>query len=208
LFFLTPPLTSIGPGMLAWIGGALFTAKMLVNPFVAAKFPFLASERGFARYLPVEVTMANDLPIMLIEGPRAHSWYNDVLLYFLDEHAYPPETIDGAGHTGVWVAGDGRADIILRSDWAVGRLRVTAESRVPTVFIISAGAGPLTIPIAPDKPVTFDVPASGVRDLSGYAYLLTARSTEGFTEHLRDPESKDYRNLGVLMRFTAIPAGQ
>jgi len=47
-----------------------------------------------------------------------------------------------------------------------------------------------------------------VRDLSGYAYLLSARSTEGFTEHLRDPESKDYRNLGVLMRFTAIPAAK
>jgi hypothetical protein len=26
------------PGLLAWLGGALFTAKMLVNPFYAAKF--------------------------------------------------------------------------------------------------------------------------------------------------------------------------
>jgi hypothetical protein len=208
LFFLTPPLTSIAPGMLAWIGGALFTAKMLVNPFVAARFPYLAPERGFARYLPVEVTMANDLPIMLVEGPRAHSWFNGVLLYFLDEHAYPPEAIDGAGHTGVWVAGDGRADIIMRSDWPVGTLRMTVESRVPTVFIVSGGAGRMTVPIAPDKPVTFDLPVSGVRDFSSYAYLLSARSTEGFTEHLRNPESKDDRNLGVLMRFTAIPAGK
>ena len=49
------------------------------------------------------------------------------------------------------------------------------------------------------------MPASGVRDFSSYAYLLSARSTEGFTEHLRNPESKDSRNLGVLMRFTAVP---
>jgi hypothetical protein len=208
LFFLTPPLTSIAPAILAWAGGALFTAKLLVNPFVAAKAPYLATERGFARYLPVEVTMANDLPIMLIEGPRAHSWFNDVLLYFLDEHAYPPEQIDAAGHTGVWIAGDGRADIIMRSDWPVGKLRMTAESPVPTVFIVSGGAGTVTMPIAPGKPVTFDLPVSGVRDFSSYAYLLSARSTEGFTEHLRDPSSKDYRNLGVLMRFTAIPAGK
>ena len=208
LFFLTPPLTSTAPALLAWLGGALFTAKMLMNPFVAAKSPYLTTERGFARWLPVEVTMANDLPIMLAEGPRAHTWFSDVLLYFLDEHAYPPEVIDRDGHTGVWVAGDGRADIIMRSEWPIDHLRMTVESRVPTVFIVSAGGSQSRIALVPDKPVTFDVPASGVRDFRSYAYLLSARSTEGFTEHLRNPESKDYRNLGVLMRFTAIPAGK
>jgi hypothetical protein len=85
---------------------------------------------------------------------------------------------------------------------------MTVESRVPTVFIVSAGDGQMRIPLTPDRPVTFDVPASGVRDATSQAYLLSARSTEGFTEHLRNPESKDYRNLGVLMRFTAIPAGK
>jgi hypothetical protein len=206
IFFLTPPMASSAPALLAWIGGALFTAKLLVNPFVAAKSPYLATERGFARWLPVEITMANDLPIALVEGPRAHSWFNDVLLYFLDEHAYPPEVIDSEGRAGVWVAGDGRADIIMRSDWRIDHLRMTVESRVPTVFVVSAGANRMTVPLTPDKPVTFDLPASGVRDFTSYAYLLSARSTEGFTEHLRNPDSKDYRNLGVLMRFAAVPA--
>src|SRR3954465_4509731 len=208
IFFLTPPMMSSTPALLAWIGGALFTAKLLINPFVAAKSPYLATERGFARWLPVEATMANDLPILLIEGPRADSWFNDVLLYFLDEHAYPPETVDGEGHAGVWIAGDGRADIIVRSDWRIDHLRMTVESRVPTVFVVSAGAKRVSVPLTPDKPVTFDVPVSGVHDFTSYAYLLSARSTEGFTEHLRNPESKDYRNLGVLMRFTAVPAAK
>src|SRR4029453_18102768 len=39
IFYLTPPVAAVTPGLLAWAGGALFTAKMLVNPFVAAKFP-------------------------------------------------------------------------------------------------------------------------------------------------------------------------
>ena len=208
LFFLTPPMTSTAPAMLAWIGGALFTAKMLVNPFVAAKMPYVTTERGFARFLPVEVTMANDLPVMLIEGPRAHSWYHDVLLYFLDEHAYPPEQINAAGDTGVWLAGDGRADIIMRSDWAIGHLHMTFVSPVQTTVLVSAGSTQITVPLVPNAPVTVDVPASGTRDLTGYAYLLRARSTEGFTEHLRNPESKDSRNLGALMTFTAIPAGK
>jgi hypothetical protein len=98
--------------------------------------------------------------------------------------------------------------MIMRSDWAIGHLRMTVQSPVPTVFIVSAGGPRVTVPLKPGTAVTVDVPASGVRDLSGYAYLLSARSTEGFTEHLRDPESKDYRNLGVLMRFTAIPAAK
>src|SRR5580704_10781019 len=38
LFFLIPPLNWLAWPLLAWIGGAMFTAKMLVNPFYAAKF--------------------------------------------------------------------------------------------------------------------------------------------------------------------------
>jgi hypothetical protein len=206
IFFLTPPLTSTAPAVLAWLGGALFTAKMLVNPFVAAKFPNQTTERGFARRLPVELTMANDLPVMLLEGPRAHTWYSDVLLYFLDEHAYPPDVVDGEGHEGVWVAGDGRADVLMRCDWPIDHLRMTVQSPVRTTFIVSAGGRESTIPLVPGRPVTFDLPASGVHDLRSYAYLLSARSTEGFTEHLRNPASTDYRNLGVLMQFTAVNA--
>ena len=81
----------------------------------------------------------------------------------------------------------------------------TAESTVPTTFIMSMGGPAVSIRLAPHKPVTFDVQASGVRDLNSYAYLLQARSTEGFTAHLRDAGSSDLRNLGVLMRFRAVP---
>lgn len=204
MLFLTPPLASVVVPLIAWIGGALFTAKMLVNPFVAAKFPNQTTERGFARRLPVELTMANDLPIML-EGVRAHSWFSDVLMYFLDEHAHNPETIDAEGHQGVWIAGDGRADILVRCDWPIDHLTVTARSPVQTTFIVAMGAAEARVPLAPGKPVTFDVPASGVRDLRSYAYLLTARSTAGFTPHLLDPANDDNRNLGVLMQFKAVP---
>ena len=205
MFFLTPPLTSVWAPLLAWAGGALFTAKMVVNPFVAAKFPNQTTERGFARRLPVELTMANDLPIML-EGVRAHSWFNGVLMYFLDEHAYNPETVDAQGHQGVWIAGGGRADILVRCDWPIDHLEMTAESREPTVFTVSMGGAETEARLEPDKPRSFNVPAAGVRDLRSYAYLLRAQSTGGFTPHLQDPAVDDKRNLGVLIRFTAVPA--
>ncbi|HEX7136213.1 MAG TPA: hypothetical protein VF219_00125, partial [Vicinamibacterales bacterium] len=138
-------------------------------------------------------------------GVRAHAWFNDVLLYFLDEHAYSPETIDAQGHQGVWIAGDGRADILVRSEWPIDHLAMTAESRIPATFAVSMGSSESRVRLEPGKPVTFDVPASGVRDLRSYAYLLTARSSDGFTPHLQDPTTEDRRNLGVLIRFTAVP---
>lgn len=204
MLFLTPPLASSVPPLAAWAGGALFTAKMLVNPFVAAKFPNQTTERGFARRLPVELTMANDLPIML-EGVRAHSWFSDVLMYFLDEHAHNPETIDPEGHQGIWISGEGRADMLVRCEWPIDHLMLTAVSPIRTTFIVSMGAGDVRVPLEPGKASSVAVPASGVRDLRSYAYLLSARSTEGFTPHLLDPSNDDKRNLGVLMRFTAVP---
>jgi hypothetical protein len=73
---------------------------------------------------------------------------------------------------------------------------------------MSMGSRETSMPIEPEIPSTFDVPAAGVRDEHSYAYLLSAQSTEGFTPHLRDPASTDLRNLGALLRFTAVPKDQ
>jgi hypothetical protein len=205
LFFLVPPLGSPWPGIAAWVGGALFTAKMLVNPFVAAKFTYETTERGFARRLPIEVTMANDLPIVLDAG-RTHIWFSDVLLYFLDRHAYVPEVVEPPDGKAIWIAGDGRADILVRSAWPIDHLTITAETHIPTTFIVSMGGAESRVPLQPGQRTTFDVDAAGVRGLNSFAYVLSARSTEAFIPHLIDPVSDDYRNLGVLMRFKAVPA--
>jgi hypothetical protein len=204
-FFLLPPVT-MTPAIVAWLGGALFTAKMLVNPFYAAKFTYEAPSRGFARRLPVELTMANDLPVRL-DDSRSHVPFGDVLLYFLDERAYLPEqTGSDPNERAVWVSGAGRSDIVMRSERPLDHLRVTARSPIRTVFTVSAGAGTAVVPLVPGQPVIFDVPTAGVRGLDSYAYLLSVQSSEGFTPHLRDPASRDYRNLGVLMTFTAVNA--
>ncbi len=204
LFFLVPPLASSWSGMVAWTGGALFTAKMLVNPFAAAKFPFWTTEGGFARLLPVELTMVNDLPIIL-DQQRTRIWFSDVLLYFLDRHAYVPEVVEPPDGKAIWIAGDGRADILLRCEWPIDHLTVTAESPISTTFRISMGRADSRVRLLPGTPVTFDVGASGVRGLNGYAYMLSARSSGSFTPHLIDPRSDDYRNLGAMIRFKAVP---
>ncbi|MGE5246409.1 MAG: hypothetical protein ACM3SQ_19465 [Betaproteobacteria bacterium] len=203
LFFLTPPLASAWPGLVAWVGGALFTVKMLLNPFVAAKFPYQTTERGAARHLPVELTMANDLPIMLY-APRAHLRYGDtpessVLLYFLDENAYTPEP------TGfMWVSGNGRSDIVVRADRPVHALRMTITSPIRTTFTASAGGPSVDVPLAPGETKTFDLPVRWVRGLQEYVWLLSVRSSDAFIPRLESPTSTDGRNLGVRMRFAPI----
>jgi hypothetical protein len=204
-FFLLPPVT-MGPAVLAWVGGALFTAKMLVNPFVAAKFTYDAPARGFARQLPVELTMANDLPVRM-DDSRSHVPFHDVLLYFLDERSYLPEQPSSdPNERAVWVSGSGRSDILVRSDDELDHLTVTAQSPIRTIFTISAGAGKQVVPLEPGKPATFDVKTSSVRGLASYALLLSVRSSAAFTPHLLDPASRDFRNLGVLMTFTPVNA--
>ena len=210
LLFLMPPIQTSTPGLLAWIGGAMFTAKMLVNPFVAAKFSWEITERGWARQLPVELTMANSLPMRLAQPLRGRIFYGHqgdkptVLLYYLDRHADPPEP------EGMWIFGDGRAEIIMRTDMPIDHLEATAYSPIQTVFIVSAGAETKTIPLKPREPVSFSLKVSGVRGCCLYVkswdYLLQARSTEGFIPRLQDPNIQDDRNLGVRFSFKAIPA--
>lgn len=202
MFFLTPPLESAVPGLLAWLGGALFTAKMLVNPFYAAKFTYETTERGWARRLPVELTVPNDLPIRLDTSLRARVLYGHdpwMFLYFLDRHAYPPEP------EGMWIAGTGRADIIVRTVSPIDHFIVTAASPIRTTLTVSAGAGRSTVQIVPGTRMAFNLPAAGgVRGHDGYAYLVTARSSEGFTPRLLDPNSRDDRNLGVQMHLQVV----
>jgi hypothetical protein len=207
VFFLTPPMASMAPAMIAWAGGALFTAQVVLNPFVAAKFPIQSTERGAARRLPVELTMANDLPVAL-DVSRAHVLYSHdpvVLLYFLDTHSYIPEST-AIEPKAVWISGSGRSDIIVRTERPLDHLKMTAQSPIRTVFTVSAGGSASTIPIVPGQIASFDVPASGVRGLKSYAYLLSVRSSEAFTPHLAVPTSDDKRNLGVMIRFTAVLA--
>ena len=126
-----------------------------------------------------------------------------MFLYFLDKHAYPPEP------DGMWIGGDGRADIIVRTVDPVHHLRVTAFSPIQTVLTISAGGAVSTVPIVPRTSITFDVPAGGgVRGSSGWSYLLSAQSSEGFTPRLQDPNLKDDRNLGVQIKLQVVTATQ
>jgi hypothetical protein len=202
LFFVVPPLGSALPGVIAWTVGALFTARMLVNPFASAKFTWEIFETGPARLLPVELTMGPDLPVMLAQPPRGRIQYSHdpfMLLYFLDRNAWPPEP------DGMWVSGAGTAEIVIRVVDPLRHVMVEAASPIATTLTVSLGGEEARRELQPDQAVAFNVAApAGVRERFGYAYLMRARSSQGFVPRVRNPESNDYRNLGAQMRFRAV----
>jgi hypothetical protein len=211
VLFLAPPGLSAAAGVLAWIGGALFTAKMLVNPFWAAKYTYLVMEKGPARRLPIEMTMHNDLPLRLAQPPRGPIQYRfdpGVRLYFLDQNSWPPEptgvAADGSTVYGIWVSGSGRTDIIVRTPWAVDRLEGEIISPITTTAYLTLDDDEATLKLEAGKLQTFRLQASGVRGFGDYNSLLTARSTDAFIPHLMAPASTDYRNLGFQLRFRPI----
>jgi len=201
LLFLMPPMASLGPGLLAWLVGALFTARMLVSPFAAAKFTWELYERGMPRRLPVELPMSQDLPVALAQPMRSPIPYGDpgLRLSFLDQNAWPPEP------PGMWISGSGRAEIILRAERPVDHLVVEAESQIRTTISVSLGGDEVSTVLEPVKVTTFTVPAgSPVPGRYGDSvYLMTTQSSDGFVPHLVNG-SPDYRNLGALLRLRAV----
>ncbi len=210
LFFVIPQ-AKVWHAALAIVGGALFTAKILANPFVSAKNTWEIAEHGFARMLPVELTMANDLPVMLAQPPRGRIPYRygrEVLLYFLDTNAFPPEptdkAADGSAVYGMWVAGTGRADVIVRTDFPFSAMAIEADSPIATRLTVSMGGKAQTVSLEPGKRVSFTVPASGVGGWRDFNYLMSATSSSGFVPRLLDASSTDSRFLGANLKFRPI----
>lgn len=199
LFFVTPPLASVAPAVVAWLGGALFTAHILINPFVSAKRPYLSVERGALRALPVELTMVNDLPIML-NASRARVRYGTepvLLLYYLDHNAYLPEP------PGIWVEGGQRADLIVRSGEALSEVTVTLTTPVANTVTVELDGESQTVEMTGRGPEAVTFHPKGVYSRRSWAYLLSVRTDEGFVPRLTSRESRDGRYLGVAVGLEA-----
>ena len=198
LLFLTPPLGSFAPAIVAWAGGALFTAHVLVNPFVAAKQPYRIAERGLLRALPVELTMVDDLPVALDVGRHRIPYDTDpaLLLSLLDQNAYRPNALE------FWVAGRRRADVVVRSPTRLASVSATLRSPVPNRVTISLGGDKATVDLRPGVSVEVSLTPNGVYSRRRWGYVLSVHPRTGFTPRLAGQGAPDNRFLGVLVKLT------
>ena len=154
--FLLPVLRDIRPAIAALAVGALFTAKLTLNPFYTSSNPGEHAKAGPLRLLPIELTLLNDLAVSADpeRSRRGLGGTPPVAGYFVDDGAYPPE--GGA----FWVRGDSRADVVLRAPTVLTPsgeptpLRVRAWSFEVTNGSVSNRKIPGPSAVRPEVPVS------------------------------------------------------
>jgi hypothetical protein len=200
LFFVMPPVGSIRAGVASW-AGLVFVAPLLFNPYFSSSHPWQAGAHGVFRWLPIELTMMNDLPVMVDPGRGHVEFGNDpkILLYFMDDAAWPTEE-------GFWVAGTADAEIVVRAGERLHGLMLTIHAPQPNVVRFDAGAGSQTLTLARGETARLFLPATSKVSRGGLAFVLSAQTERGFVPHLVDPASADERFLGVDVKIAGVRA--
>ena len=220
--FLLPSTAGIGTALVSLTGGALFTATILLNPFYASSHPGEHAKSGPLRWLPIELTLINDLPVAQNPDRMKQPLGGDppVLAYFSDDNAFTPEP---ALDQSFWVKGKSETEVVLRAPvadgggkWiskAISRLNLDVRNGgVTNRVTVSTGRERRTLEMSPGElqHVSLTVRA-GVpyrRDIqpTSYLYTLTIRTTNGFVPFLDLPcerpgscASSDPRFLGALI---------
>lgn len=194
LFFLLPAAAPRWPAGVA-LAGLIVTAPLLLHPLTASSQPWRNVEHGVVRLLPVELTMVDDLPVRLAPD-RSRIPFGNALLYLLDASTFPPEK------TGFWVAGDARAEIIVRTDGPLERVTFELRSVVPNHVSLSFGGRATSLDLQPNTPATvlLDAGPGVVYTHGSRAYVLAITTSNGFVPRQIEAGSLDGRFLGVFVR--------
>jgi hypothetical protein len=213
--FLTPPLTGLATATVGLIVGALFTAQILLNPISSSLQPGEHTKSGPLHWLPIELTLLNDLPMAFTADRSKRPLAGDppMLAYFPDDNAYSPEG------DAFWVRGKSRADVILRAPVVnIGGGRFVSKTIVTLAVEVLNGADPsrVTVSTGADSRtldmksadlshftlrVERGVPYHRDENPTSYLYVVSIRNTAGFVPFLDAPPSSDSRFLGARIRL-------
>jgi hypothetical protein len=200
--FLLPPIESAGVALVPWAIGALFTAKIVLNPFYSSFNPAEHAKSGPLRWLPVEMTLLNDLPINTrLDRVRVLFGTNPRFqIYFLDDNAFQREA------DAFWVRGDARADLLVKTADPARRLRLecTAGAAAASVSVHAAGeAAEISLDPGQSKGIELQLPR-GFPYQGTRAWYVTIRVHGGFVP-LFVNGANDVRYLGVLVKPELVP---
>jgi len=194
LFFVLPVGAPRWTAIAALLGFAV-TAPLLAHPLAASLEPWHNVEHGIPRLLPIELTLADNLPVRL-DLQRSRLDLDGALLYEMDENAFLPEQTRR-----FWVAGAARAEMILRTDRSIAKATLSFHSAVENHVTVTLGRARATIDLAADADGTIVLePGPGAAYNGGSrAYVFTITTTNGFVPAEVDPKSQDKRFLGVFI---------
>ena len=200
--FLLPAMTSLAVGLVPWFVGCLFTAKITLNPFYYSFHPHEHAKAGPLRWLPIELTLVNDLPIntrvdrvrqLFGQGPRFQ-------IYFLDDNAYPR---DGDSF---WIRGRSRADLLFKTPEPVSQLKLTVENGpFPTDVRVTVDGRLVQARLGRNESTVVQVPLGPGFPYQGTrVWTVTVAADTGHVP-LFDVGGEDHRYLGVKVTPQLLP---
>ncbi len=215
--FLLPPLTRTWLAAVPWVVGGLFTAQLVLNPFATSFHPGDPAKHGPLRWLPVELTMVNDLPINT-EGPgKVLVWFGDnpgendpgFQIYFLDDNAYGREA-----DKSFWVKGESRAEFLIkyapavpeqaRSERPVKQLVLTlSPGPIDTVIKATVSGRTQEIDLKETQRVAFNLDRGFWYQARAYVWVVSISSSTGFVPIFSGAD-RDTRFLGVRVKPTLV----
>lgn len=197
--FLLPPITSVPVTFVPWVVGAIFVARMVLNPFATSFYPGRNAKSGPVRLLPVERSLVNDLPIMT-EADRVRQWFGDrpgkgdpgFQIYFLDDNAYGME-VDKS----FWVRGESRAEFLVKTDRLMKRLVLTlAPGPLDTDVTVSVDGQTQHVTVKESMQIAFDLKPGFWYQARAYVWVVSISSSTGFVPIFHGTDG-DARFLGV-----------
>ena len=171
LFFLLPSNISLARA-LTMAAGLVFVAPSLVDPFVVAKQPWLATRGAPFQLLPLELTGASEFPILLnrARGRMPQGRNPTVFVAFLDEGA-------DVGRSG-WIAVrmPARAELLARSPEFTRRVTVGVKAETACDILVSTHET-TTVTLAAGERRDVVVPVAPTFSLDSFAFVVTLDTT-------------------------------
>ena len=208
-FFLTPtlvrPLLATLP---SWTMAGVFLTTILVNPFAAARRPGAHAASGPFKWLPVELSLINDLPTNIDPAKFRQRFEDGYLGYFLDDNTWGRERYRGVGF---WVRGGTRAEMVVRTRFPLDRLTVRVLNvSVPNHIEVCVPGSCTSADYAPGEKKILELPAGqgfpyedfGARS---YCYLVTIAPQTGEIPMLARRGEGDTRFLGAFIHIEPDP---
>jgi hypothetical protein len=208
-FFLTPVIARPAIAAVAsWAMAGTFMTSILINPFAAGRYPGEHATSGPYKWLPVELSLINDLPTNTDRRKFRQRFEDGYLGYFLDNNTWGKERHRGVGF---WVKGATRAEMVVRTAVPVDKLtvRVLNVSVANRVEVCVSGEC-RTDDYEPGKKRILEFPAGrgfpyenfGARS---YCYVVTIEPERGEIPKLMRRGEKDSRFLGAFIHIEPDP---
>jgi hypothetical protein len=210
--FLMPPISSVYLALLPWIAGGLFVGKLVINPFASSMAPGTYADRGPLRWLPVELTNVNDLPINTAssrvrvpfgDDPGTNGSSNPFFqIYFLDMN-WSLEA-----DKSFWVKGESRAEFLIKTDRPMKRLVLTLFAGPHDVNVtarVNRRKQDLVVPAEDSREIIFTLdrgfPYLGTDDRQPrFVWVASVSASNGFVPLFLGNNNSDTRFLGVRVK--------